>query len=193
MRRWHPALAAAAVIAFVACNESPTEPGDELPPELANVLGLLGTGPTTLGGPGNFEIHDERDCPAGGTRRLDLVVQVANETEPNTFRSESTGKHTLANCSASGPGGEIRTTDGVINSESETLFRLPEGGGMVTLLHQTSHQYGTITLSGTGIETRTCDIDLTHTLDMSRRKAKVVGTHCGEPVDAEYDIPDQVR
>lgn len=190
MRACYRMVPVLALVAWVGCDDGPVEPDRTPTPDASSILAMLGSAPMPPDTTGRFEINQTMDCPAGGSRTMELVIEMSNGPEPGVYRSTSSGVHTLTDCATSA-NGIVRTTSGSMAIESEALFRMPEGGGVADILFLSSHSSGTITYSGTDTETLTCTMDLTRSVDYRTRKARVVGTFCGEYVDQEVEIPER--
>jgi hypothetical protein len=56
------------------------------------------------------------------------------------------------------------------------------------LLENEVHQVGRLTFTYDG-ESRTCDIDVTVTIDADKGTARLTGSQCGKRVDVEHRLP----
>lgn len=153
---------------LVACSDSPTETPE--PPTDAAIGALLSLGASA--GP-----NGRHDCPAGGTITSESTVSSSVEGDIVTV---------LWDISMTHDGCAIQFNDIKLISDGQTHItgrdrRRLTGNGAGAVLESTSHQTGRMRIRSDGYD-RTCDMDLTTTLDVTTGRRSIQGTVCGGEV-----------
>jgi len=185
-------LGCALLFGAAACDTGPTDPPPQQLTDISSVLALAGAASATFRPPGEF--HHEIDCPAGGRIILDDEYHTVTEETAGRLRIEWKSRMRFDACAVrSESTGSIGRTDGEMAITGFARFAVPgESGGLMQLIENETRQVGRLTWSADG-QSRSCDIDLTMSVDMVRRVARMKGTRCGERIDAEHRLPDYVR
>jgi hypothetical protein len=175
------------VLTMAACENAPTEP-DPADTNLGTVLTFAATTPPTAGVPGEF--HIERDCPAGGKVVIDSNFSFETDQATGLLHSEWDSEQTFHGCTfASQQNGKTHTSDGTISTTGHAVHEPPaQSGGVARLLENEVHQVGRLTFTYDG-ESRTCDIDVTVTIDADEGTARVTGLQCGKRIDVKHRLP----
>jgi hypothetical protein len=159
-----------------ACGDSPTTVDTE-PPATAV---LASVSAITAGPDGTYP------CPEGGeisrqmTEQQDMNGSVVTITWHTAMTQHACGIRIDADT--------VLRTDGQLTIDGLTRYQLVEKLP-AEILESSSHQTGTLRWYGDGYD-RTCDIDVTQTLDPSTNVYRMVGSLCGEQVDFEFELPE---
>jgi hypothetical protein len=174
MRRFIP-IATAALLAPVACDDSPTNVVNEPSPEA-----VLSTFVSMAAGPDGIA-----PCPEGGeiARAAEHSTVIDGGTITTTFHA--TMEHRAC---------AVRFEQLVITSDGTMTIdgidrREYDGVGPGAIIESSTHQTGSMRVRTNEGYDRTCAMDITVTADPATNTRRLTGSVCGTEIDFELTLP----
>lgn len=190
----------AAALALAACDQSATgaaDPSSLSPAEARQVAADAGdqdgamldgvpggsfdrvaTGPQLATTTVTTTFTRTRNCPAGGSVKLEGTMVVTGDHATRTGSTQFNATRTESACALSRNGGTL-----TINGNPNTVLTASQSWTNGVQGVRTATKKGSFTWTRSNGGTGTCNIDVTHTWDPAAHSLHVVGTLCNQTID----------